>query len=451
MLELSRPYYRYHQPEKLIALPISVLPEEQNHLYTPAHPSKLSAQLAYFLVSSDIPGRQKTDCAKNPKFLSARRKKHINFFERGRAIMFLSSLKNSPLRVNQKCPGKAALRPDGILRISAALCALVLLSAFCAMAQTVVTQHYDISRTGLNANETILTPANINMTTNPNGFGKLFSYPVDGWVYAQPLYLPGITMGAGTPQAGTSHNVIFIATQHDSVYAFDADSNAGANANPLWHITLLDTAHGAPPSGVTTMPNGDVSTGDIVPEIGITGTPVIDPVTGTIYVVGKTKETAGGNCSTSTPCYVQRLHALDVTTGAEKFGGPVTLSGSVPGNGSGSSGGTLNWDPKWENNRPGLLLLNGIVYLGFGSHGDNGPWHGWILAYNASTLQRTGMWCASPNGSADGIWMSGSGLAADVPDSVNHPFGRMFTSTGNGSHSAPVNTTSPLVYDSTLR
>jgi hypothetical protein len=366
------------------------------------------------------------------------------FFERGSAIMFLFSLKNSLVHISQKRARKSTLRPTSILRIGAALCALALLSPFCAMAQTnVVTQHYDISRSGLNANETILTPANINMTTNPNGFGKLFSYSVDGWVYAQPLYLPGVTMGAGTPQAGTTHNVLFIATEHDSVYAFDADSNAGANANPLWHITLLDTAHGAPPppSGATTVPNGDVSTGDIVPEIGITGTPVIDPLTNTMYVVGKTKENG---------TYVQRLHALDVTTGLEKLGGPVALSGSVPGNGSGSSGGTLNWDPKWENNRPGLLLLNGIVYLGFGSHGDNGPWHGWILAYNASNLQRTGVWCASPNGSADGIWMSGSGLAADVPDPVGHPFGRMFTSTGNGTHSAPVNTTVPLVYDNTM-
>jgi hypothetical protein len=355
--------------------------------------------------------------------------------------MFLLRTINSSSRMNEKDARHVKRRARGILPISAALCALVLLSAWCAIAQTnVVTQHYDNSRTGLNANETILTPANINMTTNPNGFGKLFSYPVDGWVYAQPLYLPGVTMGAGTVQAGTTHNVLFIATQHDSVYAFDADSNTGANANPLWQITLLDAVHGAT-SGATTVPNGDVSTGDIVPEIGITGTPVIDPATNTLYVVGKTKESG---------TYVQRLHALDITTGVEKLGGPVVLSGSVPGNGSGSSGGTLNWDPKWENNRPGLLLLNGIVYLGFGSHGDNGPWHGWILAYNASTLQPTGMWCASPNGSADGVWMSGSGLAADVPDPVGHPFGRMFTSTGNGSHSAPVNTTVPLIYDNTM-
>jgi hypothetical protein len=291
------------------------------------------------------------------------------------------------------------------------------------MAQTsVVTQHYDNARTGANTNETILTPSNVKTST----FGKLFSYVVDGYVYAQPLYLPGVTMGAGTPQAGTSHNVIFIATEHDSVYALDADGNLGANAQPLWQITLLDAAHGAA-AGATTMPYGDVSIDDITPEIGITSTPVIDPVTNTIYVVGKTKESGA---------YVQRLHALDITTGAEKFTGPVTLSGSVPGIGTGSSGGTLRWDPKWENQRASLLLLNGIVYMGFGSHGDHGPWHGWILAYNAATLQQTGAWCSSPNASASGIWMAGSGLAATVPDPVNHPYGQMFFATGNGTYDA---------------
>ncbi len=313
--------------------------------------------------------------------------------------------------------------------VIASLLPLLLLCVSAAVGQTnVVTQHYDNARTGQNTSETILTPTNVNTSS----FGKLFSYPVDGWVYAQPLYMPGVTMGGGTPQAGTTHNVLFVATEHDGVYAFDADSNTGANANPLWKVTLLDAAHGAA-AGATTMPNGDVSTGDIVPEIGITGTAVIDPATNTMYVVGKTKE--GSN-------HIQRLHALDITTGAEKFGGPMVLSGSVPGNGNGSSGGTLKWDPLWENNRPGLLLLNGIVYIGFGSHGDNGPWHGWILAYRASNLSQTGAWCASPNGSADGIWMSGAGLAADVP--AGKPFGRIFTSTGNGTHSA----TTP--YDNTM-
>ena len=130
----------------------------------------------------------------------------------------------------------------------------------------------------------------------------------------------------------------------------------------------------------------------------------------------------------------QRLHAIDITTGQEKFNGPVELSGSVPGTGNGSSNGTLNLDPKWENNRTSLLLLNGIVYIGFGSHGDSGPWHGWILAYNSTSLAQTGVWCATPNSAAGGIWMSGTGLAADVP--AGKPYGRMFTATGNGTFTA---------------
>jgi hypothetical protein len=303
--------------------------------------------------------------------------------------------------------------------------ALLLFLVHNVAAQTnVVTQHYDNSRTGANTNETILTPSNVNSSL----FGKLFSRNVDGYVYAQPLYMVGVTMGAGTSQPGTKHNVLFIATEHDSVYAFDADNDQGANATPLWKATLLDAAHGAAPNA-TTMPSGDVSTDDIVPEIGITGTPVIDPTTNTIYVVGKVKES---------PTYVQRLHALDITTGAEKFGGPATIAASVLGNGTGSAGGTLNFDPLWENQRTGLLLLNGIVYFGFGAHQDNGPWHGWILAYNASTLQQTGAWCASPNQQSSGIWMSGAGLAANVPDPTNHPYGQMFTATGNGTFDAVI-------------
>ncbi|HEY1483511.1 MAG TPA: chitobiase/beta-hexosaminidase C-terminal domain-containing protein [Candidatus Acidoferrum sp.] len=291
-----------------------------------------------------------------------------------------------------------------------------------SFAQTnVTTQHYDISRSGANTNETILTPANVNTAT----FGKLFSQPVDGYVYAQPLYMPNITLGTGTAQAGTKHNIVFVATEHDSVFAYDADSNIGANAAPLWQVSLIDTAHGAG-AGETTVPNGDVSTTDILPEIGITSTPVIDPSSNTLYVVAKS--TVAGTT------FIQRLHALDITTGAEKFAGPAALAASVPGIGNGSSNGILNFDPKWESNRPGLLLLNGIVYLAFGAHGDNGPWHGWLLAYHASALQLTGAWCATPNASAGGIWMGGTGIAADVP--TGKPFGRIFTATGNGTFDA---------------
>ena len=161
--------------------------------------------------------------------------------------------------------------------VSLAIALALLCGASISRGQTpVVTQHYDNARTGANTSETVLTPSNVNTTS----FGKLFSYSVTGQVYAQPLYVPNVTMGAGTAQAGTKHNVIFVATEHDSVYAFDADNNGGTNAAPLWSVSLLDSAHGAP-SGATTVPNGDVSTGDINPEIGITGTPVIDTTTNT--------------------------------------------------------------------------------------------------------------------------------------------------------------------------
>lgn len=316
-------------------------------------------------------------------------------------------------------------RRSPVVRLFSALTlpALFLIGWGATAQVSVVTQHYDIGRVGANTSETALTPTNV----NTQSFGKLFSYAVDGYVYAQPLYLPGVTMGAGTPQAGSKHNVVFIATENDSVYAFDADSNfTAANAVPLWHITLLDAAHGAA-AGARTMLSTDIRTGDLVPAIGITGTPVIDPKTGTLYVVGKTKENNA---------YIQRLHALDIASGAEKFGGPVVLAGSVPGNGSGSVSGTLHFDAFYENQRAGLLLLNGIVYIGFSAHEDIGPWHGWILAYNAATLRQTGVWCSTPNSLRGGIWGAGAGLAADVPDPTGHPFGRMFVTTGNGTFDA---------------
>ena len=320
------------------------------------------------------------------------------------------------------------------------VCAATLVGAsllFCAggaVAQNVTTEHYDNARTGLNPNESILNTSNV----NTNSFGKIFSQSVDGQIYAQPLYMAGLAI----PGKGT-HNVVFVATENDSVYAFDADNNGGANALPLWQISFLTSSHGAA-SGATTIPNGDVSSTDIQPVIGITATPVIDPSTNTLYLVGATKENGS---------YFQRLHALDVTTGAEKFGGPVALSGSVSGTGNGSSGGTLNFDMKWENNRAALLLLNGIVYIGFGSHGDNGPWHGWILAYNAATLKQTSAWCASANGIGAGIWMSGSGIAADTNNPTgSSPGGRLFVSTGNGTFDATTPYTNTMDYgDSIVR
>lgn len=294
---------------------------------------------------------------------------------------------------------------------------------------SVTTWRNDIGRTGQNLYETILNTSDVNVTQ----FGKLFSQAVDGYVYAQPLYLPKVMIG------GQSHNVVYVATEHDSVYAFDADNNGGSNANPLWHASMLSTLHGAA-AGATTVSSDLVGT-DIVPEVGITGTPVIDPSSGTLYVVSKTLEGVA---------FIQRLHALDVTSGAEKFGGPVVISPSVIGTGNGSSGGTLVFDPEWENQRPGLLLLNGIVYVGFASHGDNGPWHGWIVGFNAQTMQQTGIFCTSPNGVGAGIWMGGAGLAGDIPDPINHPYGRIFLATGNGDYTAGAPYTSSMDYGDSI-
>ncbi len=184
------------------------------------------------------------------------------------------------------------------------------------------TQHYNNQRTGQNPNETILTPSNVNV----NQFGKLFAVTVDGQVYAQPLYLSNLAI----PGNGT-HNVVFVATENESVYAFDADSNTGANAAPLWKASLIDTAHGAAP-GATWVTNTQVGCDDIKPNIGITSTPVTDLTTGTMYVEAKSYENG---------IYVHRLHALDITTGAEKSPGPVVLTATVPGTGDGSSSGQL--------------------------------------------------------------------------------------------------------------
>ncbi|MGA9569862.1 MAG: chitobiase/beta-hexosaminidase C-terminal domain-containing protein [Candidatus Acidiferrales bacterium] len=286
-------------------------------------------------------------------------------------------------------------------------CLMVLttvVAPFSVYAQTsILTQHYDNARTGQNTNETILTPTNVNSTT----FGKLFALGVDGYVYAQPLYVPGVVV----PGQGT-HNVLYVATEHDSLYAFDADTGGA----PLWYVTFLV-------NGATTLSTSDVgNTQDIHPEIGITGTPVIDPATNTLYVVVNTKESGA---------LIYRLHALDITTGAEKFGGPVMLSGSVPGTAPDGNGSSVPFNVQWANQRPGLLLQGGYLFIGFASHGDNGPWHGWILGYNATTLQQTGIWNTSPNGKGNGIWGAGSGLAADTE-------GNAYVSTGNGDDTVTI-------------
>ncbi len=271
-----------------------------------------------------------------------------------------------------------------------------------AAGPNVTTWRYDVTRAGQTLSETTLTPANVNSTS----FGKLYSYAVDGYVYAQPLYVNTLTI------ANQVHNVVFVATEHDSVYAFDADVNV-----QLWKASLIDTLHGAP-AGATTVSSTDIATSDIVPEIGITGTPVIDPASGTLYVVAKSKESGA---------YVQRLHALDIYSGNEKPGSPVVIQASVAGNGANSVNGSVAFLPQWELQRTGLLLLNGTVFIGFGAHGDNGPYHGWILSYNASTLQQIAAFNSSPNGRGNGIWQSGEGLVADVVNGTP----RMFVVTGN--------------------
>lgn len=267
----------------------------------------------------------------------------------------------------------------------------------------VTTNHYDNARTGQNINESLLSSA----TVNSGQFGKLFSQPVDGYIYAQPLYVSNLQIAGGT------HSVVFVATEHDSVYAFDADSNAAQNAAPLWKVSFIN-----PPAGITTI-NSTADTGcdDLIPEIGITGTPVIDLASKTLYVVARTKENGQ---------FVQRLHALDLSTGAEKFGGPVVIQASVLGAGDGTSGGRVSFDPLREGQRPGLLLQNGLVYIGWASQCDIGPYHGWVIAYNAQTLQQAGVWNATPNGSDGGIWHSGVAPAADSASNV-------YVATGNGT------------------
>jgi uncharacterized repeat protein (TIGR01451 family) len=262
------------------------------------------------------------------------------------------------------------------------------------------THHNDNMRTGQNLNETVLTPSDVNSTT----FGRLFSYSLDGLSIASPLYVAGVTV----PDQGV-HNLVYVATEHDSVYAFDAD---GISAAPLWQRSFLGP-------GVTTVPASDTGECcDISPEIGITGTPVIDPSTGTLYVVAKTKEGAS--------TYVQTLHALDLGTGVEKFGGPVVIQATVPGSGNGSSGGRISFDPLRQNQRPSLLLNNGVVYVGFGSHGDHQPYHGWLLGYSASTLQQVVALNVSPNADGGGIWQANGGPAADAA-------GNIYVVTGNGA------------------
>jgi hypothetical protein len=287
----------------------------------------------------------------------------------------------------------------------------------------VLTYHNDNSSTGQNLTETVLTPSNVNSST----FGKLFSTSVDGQVYAQPLYDPGVNITTETNQG--THNVVFVATEHDSLYAIDAN-----NGTILWRDSLLYAVHGGT---VTSVPNSDTSSGSLKPEIGVTATPVIDPSTGVLYVEAKTKEVASDGTH-----YIHQLYAVNISNGSFVDGSPIVIADSigdtyvsgptVKGTGAGSSGGTVFFDALRQMDRPGLTEANGNIYLAFGSHDDVGSYHGWVLSYNASTLALNGVFNTTPNGSEGAIWQSGGRLAVDAS-------GNLYFETGNGTFDTTFN------------
>jgi hypothetical protein len=295
----------------------------------------------------------------------------------------------------------------------------------------VLSFHNDLSLSGANLREETLNLANV----NPAQFGKLFSQPVDGYVYAEPLYKANLNI------AGVTHNVAFVATEHDSVYAFDADSPTGGpdpmHPGQLWFHSFLD-----PTNGITTVPSPSViSNSDIVPEIGITGTPIIDGSTGTLYVVVKTLEIRSGIGH-----YVQKLHALDITTGNERTtpytigdtiqGGPEggwtnVTDISVSGVGDGASGGVVAFNAARENNRSALQIVNGVVYVAWAAHSDFRPYHGWVIGFNATTLHPVQVFNTSPSAGGNGMWQSGGAVSADAQ-------GNIYFAVGNGFLNGPV-------------
>jgi hypothetical protein len=272
---------------------------------------------------------------------------------------------------------------SGSLTHSATL-ALTVQAASSTNAPDVTTFHYDIARDGLNAQETILTLSNVNSTK----FGKIGFDTVDGLVDAEPLYLANLTAG------GKLRNVLYVATEHDSVYAFDADTGV-----QLWKTSVL---------GTNETTSDDRGCGQVTPEIGITSTPVIDRkqgANGTLFTIAMTKDASGN--------YHQRLHALDITTGVEISGSPTEITATYPGTGDSSSNGTLTFEPGQYKERAALLLLNSDIYIGFASHCDDRPYTGWVMAYSESTLKQTQVLDVTPNGSEGSIWMAGDGIAAD--------------------------------------
>src|SRR5882762_2520346 len=269
----------------------------------------------------------------------------------------------------------------------------------------VITYHYDNGRSGQNLNETTLTPVNVKSAT----FGKKGEFIVDGKVDGQPLYLSQVTIG------GQKKNVLYVVTEHGSVYAFDADSINGTTATFLWKTSTLG-------AGETTSDNRGC--GQVTPEIGITATPVIDRARNAIYVVAMSKNSSGA--------YFQRLHALNLSTGAELFGGPQNITATFPGTGDNSSGGNVVFDPKQCKERPGLLQINGTIYTTWSSHCDIRPYTSWVMAFSADTLAQTSVLNLVPNGSEGGIWMAGTAPAAD-------PAGNLFFILGNGDFDTTLN------------
>jgi hypothetical protein len=264
---------------------------------------------------------------------------------------------------------------------------------------SVTTWRYDLARSGANTHETVLTPTNVNKAQ----FGKLCSYQVDGQVYAEPLYVPVLRI------AGQKHEVVFVATEHDSVYAFDATCGA---SQPLWQTSFLGPDITTMPCTMDSQPQCDVTV--MSPEHGISPTPVIDPKSGTIYVAAQSVENGK---------YTQKLHALDLRTGAEQPGSPVVIEGRAPTNGA------LRFDPEQGFQRAGLLLLDGVVSVPFAS---NDSANGWIFGYDAKTLAQKSVFCVTPNGALGGIWSDGAAPAVD--DS-----GNIYAGTGNGTFDADKN------------
>ena len=261
----------------------------------------------------------------------------------------------------------------------------------------------DPGLTGQNSLELALNPA----TLAAGLFGKVASCAVDGQVHAQPLYAANVSDGTRT------RNMVYVATEHDSAYAFDADA---IPCQQIWMRSFLD-----PAAGISAVPAVDIPGGYISPEAGISGTPVIDRASGTLYLVAKTKEEGP-----VTPNYVQRLHALDIATGNEKFGGPVVIRATAPGTGDGNGGGNLvGFDALAHSQRGGLLLSGGKLYMTFGGHADASPFHGWLLVYDAATLAQTGRFNSTPDDSHGGFTESGAGASADAN-------GNIFVATGHG-------------------